>query len=74
MNIGCEVKRIRQLALLTQEDFAGELKVSFSTVNRWENGKGKPSLSAMKSIKSFCEKYGIPYEELQKAWCDYSAK
>lgn len=70
MGISTEVKRIRQLALLTQEDFARSLNVSFSTVNRWENGKGKPSMTAMKSLKAFCDQQEIPYEGLRDAWCD----
>ena len=48
-----EIKRIRQRCFLTQEEFAKELKVTFSTVNRWEAGKAKPNLSTMKNIKEF---------------------
>ena len=70
MSVGVEVKRIRQLALLTQEDFAKSLNVSFTTVNRWENGKGKPSMTAMKSLRAFCTQHDIPYEGLRDAWCD----
>ena len=36
---------------LTQEQFAARLGVTLSTVNRWENGKGKPSPLAMLRIK-----------------------
>lgn len=74
MSISYEVKRIRQVALMSQEDFAQKLQVSFSTVSRWENGKGKPSLSAMKALKSFCEQNHIPYEGLQTAWFDLPQK
>ena len=38
--------RIRELRVaigLTQEEFARELGVSFTTVSRWENGHGTPS-------------------------------
>lgn len=44
---------IRELRLalgMTQEQFAAKVGVTFSTVNRWENGKGKPSPLAMKVI------------------------
>ena len=74
MSVSIEVRRIRQLALLTQKDFAQKLDVSFSTVNRWENGKGKPSMTAMKSLKSFCEQHDISYKGLCDAWCDYPEK
>ena len=46
----------RTIALLrkergwSQEDLDRELGVSFSTVNRWENGKAKPSRLAQKGI------------------------
>lgn len=31
-----EIKRIRQKCFFTQHDFAKEIQVAFSTVNRWE--------------------------------------
>lgn len=33
-----EIKRIRRRCFLTQHDFAKEVQVAFSTVNRWEGG------------------------------------
>ena len=36
------IKEIRLTCILSQEDFAKELGVSFTTVNRWEKGKNKP--------------------------------
>lgn len=44
------VREIRQKLELTQEQFAHRIGVSFSTVNRWENGKGDPSPLAMRAI------------------------
>lgn len=46
-----EIKKIREKCFLTQELFGRELGVSFSTVNRWENEKSKPNMSAMKKMK-----------------------
>ena len=43
-------------------DFAKEINVSFSTVNRWENDKNIPNYQALKKIKDFCDKKGIPFE------------
>src|SRR5215510_9910231 len=37
------VKELREHLQLTQEVFASILRVSFATVNRWENGKTKPT-------------------------------
>lgn len=50
-NIAEQLKALRQQHGWSQEDLARELGVSFSTVNRWENGKAKPSRLAKKQIK-----------------------
>ena len=55
---------------MTQEEFASELGVAFSTVNRWENGKTIPNMTAMKQLKFFCEKNNIPFDEVEQAWLD----
>ncbi len=49
------IKELRAGLGLTQEQFAAKVGVTFSTVNRWENGRGKPSPLALRRI-----------EELQK--------
>ena len=66
-----EIKKIRQRCFLTQQDFAQEVQVAFSTVNRWEQGKSKPNLVAMKNIKAFCEENDIPYADIEDAWLNY---
>lgn len=66
-----EIKRIRQRCFLTQHDFAKEVQVAFSTVNRWEGGKAKPNLIAMKNIKEFCLKNDIDYASVEEAWLDF---
>ena len=66
-----EIKRIRQRSFLTQQDFAKKIGVAFSTVNRWESGRAKPNLKAMKSINTFCLENSIPYETLEEEWLDY---
>ena len=49
-NIAEQLKALRRQYGWSQEDLAHELGVSFSTVNRWENGKAKPSRLAQKGI------------------------
>ena len=66
-----EIKKIRQRSFLTQQDFAKKIGVAFSTVNRWESGRAKPNLKAMKSINTFCLDNNIPYETIEVAWLDY---
>lgn len=66
-----EIKRIRQRLFLTQKEFADIIGVVFCTVNRWESGRSKPNLKAMKSINTFCLDNNITYEALEKSWFDY---
>ena len=54
------IRIMRKKALLSQEDFAKVLNVSVGTINRWENAKTKPNITAMKKIKAFCEENNIP--------------
>lgn len=51
-NIAEQLKTLRQQYEWSQEDLARMLGVSFSTVNRWENGKSKPSRLAQKEISA----------------------
>ena len=53
------VKQVRKELGLSQEQFARELSISFSTVNRWENGKSKPSQMAKELFFSFCKNKDI---------------
>lgn len=62
------LRTMRKRALLSQEDFAKELNVSTGTINRWENGKTKPNITAMKKIKAFCEVNSLPFEEIESEW------
>lgn len=48
------LKRIRKQLGLSQEDLARELKVSFATVNRWENDHVTPSRLARVQLRAFC--------------------
>ena len=59
MNFSEGIKYIRKVTYLSQESFAKEIGVSFSTVNRWERGKSKPNYAAMKKLNSFCCKNSI---------------
>lgn len=38
MTYSDEIKKICQKCFFSQEVFASELAVSFSTINRWQNG------------------------------------
>lgn len=68
MSLGEVIRLSRQKALYTQEDFAQELNVALSTVNRWELNKAKPNMKAMKSIKAFCDEKNLDYSVIEKEW------
>ncbi len=49
--IGNLIREIRLATNLTQEQFAGQLGVTCSTINRWERGRSKPSPLALQKIE-----------------------
>lgn len=66
MNWSKIIKEIRLSGILSQEDFAKELGVSFTTVNRWETGKSQPSYKAKKLIDMYCKKNNIDTEVMKE--------
>lgn len=59
MEIAVKIRSIRQKSLLSQQNFAQALGVSFCTVNRWETGRTKPAYKALKIIDEFCKANNI---------------
>ncbi|BAY14193.1 helix-turn-helix domain-containing protein [Calothrix sp. NIES-2098] len=49
--VGKLIRELRLLSNLTQEQFAAHLGVTYPTINRWENGRTKPSPLAMEKIE-----------------------
>ena len=45
------IKELRAAFGLTQEKFATKIGVTYSTLNRWENGKGAPSPLSMLRVE-----------------------
>ncbi len=68
MRLADEIKNVRQSCFLSQEDFARALRVSFSTVNRWETGKTVPNCMMMRKIADFCQEHGIDHQSVDDAW------
>lgn len=52
------VRELRERTGLTQEKFAARLGVTFPTINRWENGRAKPSPLAMQKIEELLHSMG----------------
>lgn len=63
MSFSENIKKVRTEMLMSQQEFAEALGVAFSTVNRWENGRGKkPTFKTMKAIDAFCKEHGLSYD------------
>ena len=58
-NAGNLVRSLRQKLGMTQEEFAHEIAVTVSTVNRWENSHAEPSKLAWKAIHDLARKRGV---------------
>ena len=54
------IRELRSKLGLTQEQFAAKVGGTFSTMNRWESGKSKPSPLAMSRIEELKEKAQKP--------------
>ncbi|TMB22539.1 MAG: helix-turn-helix transcriptional regulator [Deltaproteobacteria bacterium] len=54
------VRQLRQQLGMTQEEFAHEIAVTVSTVNRWENAHAQPSKLAWKAIRDLARQRGLP--------------
>jgi len=53
------IKKLREKAFLSQTELAQILGVSFTTVNRWENGKFEPTIKMKKELIKFFIKYKV---------------
>ena len=60
------VRAIRQRTGLTQEQFAARLCVTFPTINRWENGRAKPSPLARRQIQALMRELGVNGYDLRE--------
>lgn len=66
MSFGMLIKYVRKELGLSQEQLARELNISFSTVNRWENGKTNPSQMAKELLLKFCANNKVDIEKIRK--------
>lgn len=62
------VRELRERTGLTQEKFAAKLGVTFPTINRWENGKAKPSPLALQRIEELLLELGKDGADLLKKY------
>ena len=62
MNRAESIKELRNKMLLTQEELAKKLDVSFASVNRWENGEHEPTMKVKRELMKLMKKYKIVEE------------
>ncbi len=53
------IRKMRELAGMSQEQFAKELATTPVSINRWENGKSLPNPMAQNQLLEFCHKHEI---------------
>jgi putative transcriptional regulator len=58
------VRALRRELKMTQEEFAHELGITVGTVNRWENGRFRPSKLARATLLDFAAKRGLSIDAL----------
>lgn len=58
------IKQIRNYLNLNQEELAELLRVSFATVNRWENGHSVPGKLAQSALYELCQKKNVPVHDM----------
>jgi transcriptional regulator with XRE-family HTH domain len=68
MEFSIVIKEIRQKCYLSQQSFAEELGVSFSTVNRWEKAKAVPNYQTMKRLVAYCKRCNVDCRSLEDTW------
>ena len=73
-HMGDIVRRLRSKLGLTQEELAHELGITVGTVNRWENGRFRPSKLARSTILEFAKKHGVSLESDNEATSALSAR
>lgn len=68
------IKRIRTYLNMSQTEFAGQLNVTFQTVNRWENGRATPNKLAQSMIYELCKSKSVPVYEMTLKKIEDAAK
>lgn len=62
MTFADQVKNVRATLLLSQEQLAEKLGVSYVTISRWETKGIEPSFLTKARFNKFCEENGIVFD------------
>ncbi|MEG1525646.1 MAG: helix-turn-helix transcriptional regulator [Clostridia bacterium] len=66
MELSFLLKEVRTEIGLTQAETAQALHLSFSTINRWENGRARPSRLASVTVLAFAKEKGASQKRLNE--------
>ena len=64
MEFSSFVKYVRNTLGMSQEEMAHALKISFATINRWENKKTHPNKMAKSVFFAFCKEHDIDVDTM----------
>ena len=56
------VKELRTKLIITQEELANLLGVSFASINRWETGRFEPTMKIKRKLAPLFKEHGIEVE------------
>lgn len=59
------IKALREKLIISQEELAKMLGVSFVSVNRWENGHHEPTIKVKRKLMDLIKENNICKEEKQ---------
>lgn len=53
------IKELRTKMMLSQQEFAKVLGVSFASINRWENGVHEPTIKTKRKLRALFKEYDV---------------
>ena len=53
------IKELRTKMMLSQQEFAKVLGVSFASINRWENGAHEPTIKTKRKLRALFKEYDV---------------
>ncbi len=65
-----KVKYAREELGISQEELARALNFSFTSVNRWENGRAKPIRIMQAAFEAYCKSCGIEFNSSKETTKD----
>ena len=70
MTLSQKIRYIRAKRLLSQQEFADAVGVSYSTVSRWEREHRKPQAKAIGKLMIWCKNNGVDLSDVEENYDD----